>query len=84
MSTKPRSPGQTAISVSLSEELKYQITDRARSLGLSVSQYLCRLAANDLASPGPLVVHPAPMPGSTDALVDAVLRRLKQKNVEVH
>ncbi len=83
MPTKPRSPGQTAISISISEELKSQVTERARALGLNVSQYLCRLAANDLMSQGPLMVTPAPPPGSPDAIVEMVLQRLKRQDAKL-
>lgn len=40
MSIKPRSPGQTAISISLPESLVAQVEERAQALGLSRSQYL--------------------------------------------
>lgn len=54
MATKPRSPGQTAISVSLDGGLLARIDERAGALGLNRSQYLAQLARADLQKRGEL------------------------------
>lgn len=60
MSIKPRSPGQTAISISLPESLVAQVEERAQALGLSRSQYLVQLARADLKERGALTLHETP------------------------
>lgn len=57
MSIKPRSPDQTAISVSMSASLLKDIDARAQSLGLNRSQYLSQLARSDLMSGGDLILR---------------------------
>lgn len=57
MATKPRTPGQTAISVSMLDTLVADIDDRARNLGLSRSKYLVQLAKNDLKKKGRLTLE---------------------------
>lgn len=47
MDNKDRSPGNTAISISLSEELLYQIDARAKRLGVPRSTYLVQLARKE-------------------------------------
>lgn len=56
MTTHSRSDKQTAISVSMTRELLEQVDVRAESLGLNRSQYLSRLAKNDLLDGGDLVL----------------------------
>lgn len=56
MTTKARSPGKTAISVSMTEDLLAQMDARAASLHLNRSQYLAELARADLAQGGPLTL----------------------------
>lgn len=60
MSIKPRSPGQTAISVSLPQSLVDQVDKRAEALGLSRSQYLAQLARADLMDRGDLTLRETP------------------------
>lgn len=60
MTTKPRSPGNTAISVSLDQRLVDLIDARRKTLGLSRSQYLRLLAQKDLADRGDITVAEAP------------------------
>lgn len=57
---KPRSPGQTAISISLPKILVDQVTQRASALGLSRSQYLLQLARAVLQQRGDLTLREAP------------------------
>src|SRR5512137_2478912 len=63
---KPRSPEQTAISVSITKELLARIDARANELGLSRSRYIAVIAQIDIAEGGPLTiptqgaVEPAP------------------------
>lgn len=57
MATKPRSPGQTAISVSVPTDLLRDIDTRAESLGLNRSQYLAQLARADLLAKGAMLIH---------------------------
>lgn len=74
MVTKPRSPGNTAISFSISAELLAQIDARAAALGLNRSSYLASLARADLAQGGPLTIRETTTPAnsSTDySKVDA-------------
>jgi hypothetical protein len=59
MKTHTRSLTQTAISVSMPNDLRDEIDLRAKSLGLNRSQYLARLAEADLAKGGPLTITPA-------------------------
>lgn len=59
MSIKPRSQGQTAISVSLPLDLLERVDTRAAALGLNRSQYLAQLARNDLLERGELVLREA-------------------------
>jgi len=51
-----RSPGKTAISVSLEKELLDKIDERSKNLGITRSAYLCNLARNDLAKGGEFVI----------------------------
>ena len=61
MTMKPRSPDQTAISVSLPATLLDEIDSRSRALGLNRSQYLCQLAREDLSTRGGLTLHETPV-----------------------
>lgn len=61
MTTKPRSAGQTAVSVSLPAELLSQIDARAKRLGLNRSQYLSVLARRDLDERGDLTLREQPL-----------------------
>lgn len=54
--TKQRSPGNTAVSISLPAALLADIDRRADALGLTRSQYLCHLARRDVESRGNLVI----------------------------
>lgn len=65
MSIKPRSPGQTAISVSIPQSLLDQVDERASALGLSRSQYLAQLARADLMERGDLTLREQPDTPST-------------------
>lgn len=60
MTTKRRSPGNTAISVSLDRTLVNQIDQRTAALGLSRSQYLRLLAQRDLTDRTPITVSETP------------------------
>jgi hypothetical protein len=72
MTTKQRSPGKIAISVSMSEELLLKLDARATALGLNRSQYLAQLARADLASGGDLTLRETPPPhGSSSSPVSA-------------
>jgi hypothetical protein len=66
MGTKPRTPGQTAVSISLPEKLLLDIDARADALNINRSQYLAALARNDLSARGILTLQettePAPAP----------------------
>ncbi|MCP5523718.1 MAG: ribbon-helix-helix protein, CopG family [Verrucomicrobiales bacterium] len=55
---KPRSPEQTAISISLPRELLARIDARARSLGMPRSRYLAHVAESDIEKGGALTVVP--------------------------
>lgn len=68
MSIKPRSPGKTAISVSMSVELLTQLDERAAALGLNRSQYLSQLARADLATGGALTIQESHLPPAVAAL----------------
>jgi hypothetical protein len=63
---KPRSPEQTAISVSITKNLLTRIDDRASELGLTRSRYIAVISQIDMAHGGPLTiptqgtVQPAP------------------------
>ena len=57
---KKRSPGQTHISVSLSEGLLAECDARAADLGMSRSKYIAALIQNDLVAKGKLVIQPRP------------------------
>lgn len=57
MVMKPRSTGQTAISVSLPEALLESIDERAGALGLNRSQYLAHLARAHLRERGQMTLH---------------------------
>ncbi len=54
---KARSPGQTAISISIPEELLAQIDRRAESLGLPRSLYIALLAKQDLIELGDIILR---------------------------
>lgn len=62
MAIKPRSPGQTGTSISLPTDLLQEIDKRARALRLTRSQYLIRLAEEDLARGGDLAIRETPAP----------------------
>lgn len=62
MVQKRRSPGQTAVSLSIEQELLAQIDQRAEALGLSRSVYLAALARRDLADKGDLTIQEIPPP----------------------
>lgn len=94
VSIKPRSPDQTAISISMDNDLRAQIDDRAKSLGLNRSKYLALLARNDIASGGDMTVReqstPPPNTGTNsskkaraggDLLAGAALRNCRGKNL---
>jgi hypothetical protein len=53
---KPRSPEQTAISVSITKDLLIRIDDRADTLGLTRSRYIAIIAQIDIAQGGPLTI----------------------------
>ena len=55
-----RAKDQTAISISLPKRLRAEIDARARSLHISRSEYLIRLAAADVKRGGPMVLQPDP------------------------
>ena len=55
-----RSPGKSAISVSLETELLERIDVRRKALGLTRSAYLCNLAENDLVKGGNFVIAQKP------------------------
>ncbi len=57
MAQKRRSPGQTAISLSLEADLLKKIDQRAESLGLNRSTYLSLLARKDIAEKGDLIIR---------------------------
>jgi metal-responsive CopG/Arc/MetJ family transcriptional regulator len=62
---KPRSPGNTACSISLPVGLLREIDERAAALGLSRSQYLSHLARADIERRGNLVLAEKPTPYKT-------------------
>jgi hypothetical protein len=53
---KPRSPDQTAISVSITRDLLARIDARANALGLTRSRYLAVIAQIDIVRGGPLTI----------------------------
>ncbi len=57
MTTKPRSPGKTAISVSMTQSLLDQVDERATALNLTRSQYIAQLARADVATGGDLTLR---------------------------
>ena len=67
MTTKPRSPGKTAISVSIPVSLLNQLDERAAALGLNRSQYISQLAKADLMERGDLTLKESPKESSQDA-----------------
>ena len=73
---KPRSPGNTAISVSITEALLARIDSRASELGLKRSRYIAVIAQIDIAKGGPLTipaqgaVEPAPPVELTPEVTD--------------
>jgi len=56
MPHKPRSPGKTAISVSLDKTTLDRIDKRCRQLGIARSQYLRLLAQHDTDTGGDLTI----------------------------
>jgi hypothetical protein len=56
MKTKPRSPGNTAISVSIDAGTLREIDRRSSALGLSRSAYLRALALQDCDSAGSISI----------------------------
>jgi hypothetical protein len=74
MGIKPRSPGQTAFSVSMEKDLRDDIDARAAALGLNRSQYLAVLARNDIDTGGHLVLRDTPN-SSPDEEVSAAMDR---------
>ena len=73
---KDRSKGQTAVSISLSEELLRQIDTRANGLGLSRSQFLAMVARKDVMLGGSLVIPTANAPKRVN-LTDEAIEFLK-------
>ena len=74
MTTKPRSPGKTAISVSMTQALLDQVDERASSLNLTRSQYIAQLARADVAAGGDLTLREEgknPKGNSADVPADA-------------
>lgn len=73
---QPRSPGNTAISVSITEALLAKIDARANELGLKRSRYIAVIAQIDIAKGGPLTiptqgaVEPAPPVELTPEVTD--------------
>lgn len=69
MVTKPRSPGNIAFSVSMTQELLVEIDSRAKALGLNRSQYLALLARRDVTEKGAMIIQETstPKPTGTDA-----------------
>jgi hypothetical protein len=63
--TKPRSPGQAAVSVSLEKVLLAEIDQRAKALGISRSAYFAQLARADIAERAPLVITERNIPTSS-------------------
>jgi metal-responsive CopG/Arc/MetJ family transcriptional regulator len=57
-----RSAGQTAVSISVEEDLLELMDERAVALGQSRSAYLAALVRADLARRGPLELHETPPP----------------------
>ena len=87
MTTHTRSPGQTAISVSIPRSLLDDIDRRAEALGLSRSQYLTQLARQDIAAKGSLILQEKPTEYKSSEelssdrkveLADEALKLLKQ------
>jgi metal-responsive CopG/Arc/MetJ family transcriptional regulator len=60
MVMKPRSPGQTAISISIDEKLLIEIDARAKALGLNRSQYFAHVARQELSDGGDFVIRETP------------------------
>lgn len=83
MGIKPRSPNQTAFSVSMEEALRDDIDARAESLGLNRSQYLATLARNDIATGGDLLLRepstPAPLAAVAEPIVSYRTEKRRQK-----
>ena len=70
MVTKLRSPGQTAISVSIPLDLLAEVDKRAAALGLSRSVYLALLARKDLVDGGDLTLKETPVSAAQQAAND--------------
>jgi predicted DNA binding CopG/RHH family protein len=62
MKKKQRSPGQTAVSLSIEEQLLQRIDERAALLGMNRSMYLAALARKDISEGGPVLLHELPPP----------------------
>ena len=58
MVTKRRSPGNTAITVSLEAGLLARIDERAKSLGLKRSTWLQLMARREIEAGGPIIIEP--------------------------
>ena len=81
MSGPQRKEGQTAISVSMSEELLARMDARAKSLGVSRSQYIAQLARADLIAGGDLTLKEAPKAQGMDAPKPVGVRDLTKVTV---
>lgn len=64
MVTKARSPGQTAISLSMPEDVVRELDRRAAALHLNRSTFILQLIKQDLAERPDLVLRETPIPGS--------------------
>lgn len=62
MKHKRRSPGNTAISISLDKSLVEAIDQRRTALGLTRSQYLRLIAQQDIQQRTPLTIQETPHP----------------------
>ena len=81
MSIKPRSPGQTAISVSLPADLVEEIDARANALGISRSQYLVHLARADLIERGELTLRETASSDPRLAVAEAAAAKAVEEEV---
>ena len=84
VTTKRRTPGQTATSFSCEETLLKAIDERAHSLGMNRSQYLAALARKDLVERQPFTLHEKqsgspPKPPPTEKPVRYSLTHPKRK-----
>jgi len=68
-----RSPGQTAISISMAKEELTAIDARAASLNLPRSKYLALLAQRDIAAGGALTIESSSVSKLADAVVSSAM-----------